>query len=123
MIPIDQTKLHSEIQTGNCFQAAIASIFELSIEDVPEFLGKKWWFDFLEWAASKGMDIVRWDDDVSLPGYYLTAGKSPRGDFDHVVVFKNGTMVHDPHPEKTGLANIKYIIAFLPLDPAKSINR
>lgn len=117
MKPVDQTKLHSESVNGNCFAAALASIFELPIDDVPDFVGDRWWFDFVNWLNSNGWDVIRWDNKIELLGIYLVAGKSPRGDFDHVVVFENGKMIHDPHPTKQGLGNIKFCMAFLPLDP------
>lgn len=38
MIPIDQTKPYIPgKQNGNCLTAALASIFELSLQDVPPF--------------------------------------------------------------------------------------
>jgi hypothetical protein len=36
--------------------------------------------------------------------YYFVIGKSPRNkDINHIVIFQNGIMVHDPHPDRTGL--------------------
>lgn len=44
----------------------------------------------------------------NFPGQRLfVSGPSPRGEGDdglwHVVLYRNGEMVHDPHPQATGL--------------------
>jgi len=36
---------------------------------------------------------------------YLTSGKSSRG-VDHVVIYMNGKMIHDPHPSGEGLLTL-----------------
>jgi len=51
-----QTILHSDNAVGNCLQACIATILELSIEDVPHFVARKKadWFDKMnEWLLGK----------------------------------------------------------------------
>lgn len=35
--------------------------------------------------------------------YYLVSGLSPRGSFRHIVIYQNGKLVHDPHPDNTGI--------------------
>jgi hypothetical protein len=36
--------------------------------------------------------------------YYLVAGRSPRHpDINHIVIFQNGKMIHDPHPDRSGI--------------------
>lgn len=36
--------------------------------------------------------------------YYFVAGTSPRNpDINHIVIYQNGKMVHDPHPDQTGI--------------------
>lgn len=40
--------------------------------------------------------------------YYLVSGRSPRNkSINHIVIFKNGIMIHDPHPDKTGIETIE----------------
>lgn len=103
---------------GNALQAAVASIFGLSLHDVPNFIQSA---DGYEAAIEKfyrqgdenskcvkiklGVD----DDAKKVPDGYvdqicILRGKSPRGDFGHVVVAKHVgdgifEMLHDPHPE------------------------
>lgn len=37
--------------------------------------------------------------------YYLVSGKSPRG-IKHMCIYKNGILVHDPHPSKEGITDL-----------------
>lgn len=124
MKPIDQTKLHyPPKQHGNCLAASLASILEISIDDIPEFeeMGCEWWQSMLDWLFSLGFELLQCDKEIVLRGYYLAMGKSPRGDFNHQVVYYNGKMIHDPHPSKNGIVNIKEILVLLPLNPAKCL--
>ena len=118
MIPIDQTKLHTDNQKGNCLMACFASLLEIPIEDVPEFDGESWFSQMTKWLETIGFDLIRWSGEVELPGYYMVMGTSPRGDFNHQVIYKNGVLIHDPHPSKAGGIEVKEIWALLPLDPA-----
>lgn len=121
-------------QRGNCFQTCLAAILRLPVEDVPHF------YDTDEdeiaqnaatkrWLAERGWVCfwVPWNwvysDWVLLPpnGLVIVSGKSPRGDWGHVVVGKltgtDWTLVHDPHPDATGLDGIPngfYLLAPLP---------
>jgi hypothetical protein len=61
------------------------------------------------WLASKGYkesyisadQIDQWvKDHPNTP--YIVSGKSPRG-VQHVVIYQNGEMIHDPHPSKGGV--------------------
>jgi len=118
MIPIDQTKLHSESQKGNCLAASLASILELSIDEIPDFDGERWFFEMEDWLLNKGFELIRWTYFIHLTSYSLVMGKSPRGNFTHLVVYQNGELVHDPHPSRQGLENVQEVWALLPLNPA-----
>ena len=119
MIPIQQTILHTETTKGNCLQAAIASILELSLEEVPVFEGDSWYLQLMHWLEDcYEIELARWDYEVQFKGYYLVTGQSPRGNFKHIVVYKNGKMIHDPHPDKTGLVEIESVWLLVRLNPA-----
>ena len=118
MIPIKQTILHTETTKGNCLQAAIASILELSLNEVPIFEGDDWYLLLMNWLESFKIELVRWDYEVSFKGLYLVVGQSPRGDFKHIVVYENGKLVHDPHPDGTGLKTIESAWLLLVYNPA-----
>eukprot|EP00581_Thalassiosira_minuscula_P028870 CAMPEP_0183758276 /NCGR_PEP_ID=MMETSP0739-20130205/6318_1 /TAXON_ID=385413 /ORGANISM="Thalassiosira miniscula, Strain CCMP1093" /LENGTH=134 /DNA_ID=CAMNT_0025995857 /DNA_START=57 /DNA_END=458 /DNA_ORIENTATION=+ len=101
---------------GNALQAAVASIFGLSLHDVPNFIESP---DGYQAAINKfyqqGVDEgkcakIKLDGSNKIPETFnnmvcILRGKSPRGDFGHVVVakhLKDGEfeMVHDPHPDE-----------------------
>lgn len=119
MIPVFQTVIDKG--RGNCFSAALASILEFKLEEVPYFriMGEKEWifelFDFLhlnncEWYGSKyGTDILNYN--VGIDGYYIVNGRSrfyvDDPTIHHSVVFFNGKMVHDPNPCSKGLFTIE----------------
>lgn len=96
-------------QRGNCWPSAIASILEYSLEDMPEFMGEGWFNDTVQFLWERGYAMYYFIigeapyPQIGEDEYYLVSGKSPRGDFYHVVVHQNGKMVHDPHPSGAGI--------------------
>lgn len=126
MIPVDQTKFVGEVppgnpqDAGNCFQACVASLLELRLEEVPHFVAMDaWWDEFQEWLEKLGMRAVSLDHDI--PGALgVMSGWSPRGDWLHSVVSRGDRLVHDPHPSRDGIDDKPegyiYLVA---LDPAK----
>lgn len=102
---------------GNCLQACIASLFDLPLDEVPHFIRvPDWWEALNNWLGERGLYVMDYPTDAGLPwmaGYQLIYGKSPRGDFNHIVVGFEGAMVHDPHPSRDGLENIKGVYLFV----------
>lgn len=133
MIPVTQTKvvvLNSKgdmVVHGNCFAAAIASILELPLTEVPNFetlfgINDTYYYEVLhKWLGHLGYEIYtdekfkcfHGDDSKSefkellKDKYYLVSGKSPRG-VQHICIYKNGIMVHDPHPTREGILTEEY---------------
>jgi len=112
MIKHIQTKLHSNEVIGNCWPTAIACILECRIDQVPNFEelfrvpDMPWFWVLEEWLKYKGYKYVgggEREDYIDFDGYYFVTGKSPRGDFNHIVIYKDGKMVHDPHPSGDGI--------------------
>ena len=113
MTPLTQTYFYGGYEEGrtrgNCWQTAIASVLDLPLETVPHFVQAHedgvmdWWAYTLGWLNHHGYVMYSLDRHVYTNEYYLVTGKSPRGDFYHVVVYQNGKMVHDPHPDRTGV--------------------
>jgi hypothetical protein len=109
--PVTQTKFGSP--GGNCHAAALASILELPLSKIPSFGSDNDWYDrFSEYMVSnyslQPFDIIV--DTILLylfvpRGYHLINGTSPRG-LLHTVVGFAGEMVHDPHPDGSGLSEI-----------------
>lgn len=120
MIPIRQTLfVHTNPKgRGNCMSACIASILELPIDKVidttsDEIRSALDWAqcieDWLEEHDNLEMMMVIDPESPKLKGVYsIGCGPSPRGDFHHAVVCKNGVMVFDPHPSDDGCLSFKY---------------
>lgn len=133
MIPVMQTKVvvkksnGEQVVYGNCYAAAIASLIELSIDQVPNVeiffpLSDTYWIEVMDkFLRFKGYEIntdkrfENFHNCVIQNGlnnaiylsdcydkYYLISGKSIRGNY-HICIYKNGEMIHDPHPAKEGL--------------------
>lgn len=117
MKPVFQDKFYepgipNEEQRGNCLSAVIASLLELDLHEVPNFVqidvdgGQNWWEHLLEFLSKRGLTIYWVTDEVKpeQDEYYTVSGLSPRGNgIYHIVIYQNGKMVHDPHPDNTGL--------------------
>ena len=103
---------------GDCVRACIASVLDLPREEVPHFLLKPdgtpceaWWLQFHRWCRERGFFpvTVKWKD---INGHYwwwdsdqcyIVFGQSPRGQFQHAVVYQDTKLLHDPHPSREGI--------------------
>lgn len=121
MTPVDQTRFYDptapvEEQRGNCLQAVIASLLDLPLDAVPHFVQdhvdsdgcKDWWDSLVEFVRSHGWNPYAAVPVSDYPDQHLfVSGPSPRGVGDdglwHVVIYRSGEMVHDPHPSREGL--------------------
>ena len=115
MKPVYQTRFGKG--EGNCLNACVASLLELPLggsEGVPEQNDgalRSW---LLErdmgsvWVTRIRREATPPEPYVELAGggsYYFAAGISPRDPgVDHAVVYSDGELQHDPHPEGKGLA-------------------
>lgn len=120
---------------GNCMQAAVASLFEEELKNVPnfvEFSNDEWWNEFVKYFESKGYkEIIPLYNPIIWPnilpeysldrlkeynginGYFFGKVCSPKynpegilsGAWHAVVVDKNFNIVHDVNPNNI---NIKY---------------
>jgi len=160
MIPVTQTKSSlknskgEQVQFGNCWSAAIASILELPISDVPNFeVWFQWkdgfwfdlttrfliktkhklvyandfrafhpklalsWFNETEGKNPDGLPFEQWAEitrDNLENEYYFVSGLSPRG-VQHVTIWQNGNMVHDPHISRDGILELTTFEQIIPL--------
>ncbi len=132
MTPVTQTMFYEpdvepEKQRGNCVTAVVASLLDLPIEEVPNFVQDEveheddfdyyWWNCVLRFVKkhNHGVYYVQGRPEQThfpLPEpdeFYLVSGPSPRDPrIHHIVIFQNGEMVWDPHPDRTGLLSIDY---------------
>ena len=104
---------------GNALQAAFASIFDLSLDQVPNFIESPDGYEsaietFYQQLVEDGqcLKILLAKDNRVPDGceekICILRGKSPRGCFGHVVVARHTKddtfeMIHDPHPDGTFL--------------------
>ena len=95
---------------GNSLQACVASLFDQSLKDVPNFLTLECGYEagIQNYVSHHGYRSVKKKiADVSREDegrLCILRGKSPRGNFGHVVVGRVGQggafeMAHDPHPD------------------------
>lgn len=133
MIPVTQTKVvvtnskGDMVVRGNCLAACIASLLEMPITDVPNFetlysISDTYYYDVLSaWLKHLGFEIYNdsrfmcFHDDESKSQYkdepkdkyYMVSGLSPRG-IQHVCIYQNGKLIHDPHPSREGITTEEY---------------
>jgi hypothetical protein len=108
---------------GNCMQAAVASLLELELEQVPNFIsygedwGKVWWNFWDEKGYSyypttivkskRGTEelknVAKFDKGIN--GYfYATVNSQTYSDGTHaIIVDENLNVVHDPNPNQLAL--------------------
>lgn len=140
MIPVTQTKVvvrnsaGEQVVYGNCYAAAIASMMELPIEQVPNvevffhIANSGFWNEVMhtfinskDWELCNDQRFKVFHDDkygmnegepkrIDCFNYctgkcYLVSGKSVRG-VNHICIYQNGKLVHDPHPTREGLLTV-----------------
>lgn len=118
---------------GNCYPACIASVLELQLEEVPHFhqlhaKPEDALVEILKFLLPRGYSSLCFDWAPWVHAYFagalvLVSGKSPRGDFQHVVVGEvtsdGWKLVHDPHPSREGIEgpplNVEVLVPLLRL--------
>lgn len=123
MTPIKQRNRHDPENGvyGDCHRAALASLLDLPIDDVPHFmegLGPKDGeiFNRLQeqflrshgltpviFAISGTLETVLEQCEVWNPGQLYLLGGESRSGFGHTVIAGSGKIVHDPHPKEVGI--------------------
>lgn len=100
-------------QVGNCFSACLASLLDLSIDQVPHFAshGENWFIVFYHFIKDTEFEFngtwhipnnPQWKDFNGIDGYSIVGGGSPRGIKNgHAVIYKDGEPFFDPHPDDT----------------------
>jgi hypothetical protein len=114
--PVNQTIV--SLEEGDCTRASLASILELPIDAVPNFMrfGAKWFTIFWPFIRALGYEYygTGWVKSKEKPcGHILSKSPSIKGyviasvpsktfpDIGHSVVMNlKGIVVHDPNPNK-----------------------
>lgn len=89
---------------GNCFQACVASVLDLPLEEVPHFIEFDDWVQlFYNFVKDQGYSARR-VNGLPEKGTGIGTGPSPRSlAAAHAVVVKDGKTVWDPHPSRAGV--------------------
>jgi hypothetical protein len=130
---IDQTVIGVN---GNCQSACLAMLLGLPLSAVPNFLELPGAMDDdaisyqaqQDWLNARGWGLVTIQARGPFfkrhfsKGYVLVGGKSSRG-LPHAVVYKDGELWHDPHPERGGLVEIGEVDVLFPLAPFAAESR
>lgn len=128
MIEVTQTTFG--VPGGNCFSACIASLLELSIDDVPYFMGDfsepddgEWFNRLNDWLRPRGFVALffLYQSLADFPSLCVLGGASSRG--PHSCVGRRGEIVWDPHPSRSGLTSVEDVTILVPLDPARRPNQ
>lgn len=120
MKPQKQTRLSTpeNPNNGNCFTAALASVLEIDLKDMPDLQGENWHDPFFKLIEDHGFEFdgtgyMKRDGIENLKtyegvdGYVVVNGTSLRGFArGHSVVYYHGKLAFDPHPSGQGLGEI-----------------
>jgi hypothetical protein len=136
VIPVQQTKFGAG--NGNCLLAAVASVLERPLEEIPDFnlSGCGWFEDLYEWCLNEGIGLIKLNpsqqSEVAVFGCYGVVSVKVHGhDELHAVVaeFERGPnqehpdglrwtweAVHrfDPNPNRLALGEADCILIFVP---------
>lgn len=100
MKPVKQTIIDKD--NGNCLQAAVASILELELYEVPHFIdqGLDWWFAYRDFLAQYNLFPVWTDKFIPFGSWHIESVKSSHfpGETHAVVANPDCEIVHDPNP-------------------------
>lgn len=118
MIKIMQTSFGEK---GNCFNACVASILEIPIDELPDYSQWACWHykyqQFLRNNYNYGMvTILNKGTNLLTDLIVIVSGPGPRG-LVHSVLYRNGDLLHDPYPDNNGLDEIQEITLLFPLSP------
>ena len=132
MKPVNQTRLADDPKGGNCMAACIASILEISIEEVPDFDMRNdpgdWRIFWGPWLSEMGyhifcMGLTAHIEETPLCIYYglhiIMGGHTARDpDILHACVYKTDINdfepVHDPHPSNDFITEFTNIYILIP---------
>lgn len=109
---------------GNCWQAALASLLGLPLDEVPDFVNDPvsrpmWLEKSREFVQRRGHRLEHLAPAFPVPDagpVVIAVGPSPRLEHaSHAVLVSalDGTLVHDPHPDGTGLGEIEHVMALI----------
>jgi len=118
-------------EQGNCFQACVATIFDLPLEqafDMMAFEEGHWWDEFQRWLKPYGLACIyvaagQWcgDAGICIGDYNSTTLANPADGHVAVAWQEDGhtAVLHDPNPNAKALGEFKGVFIFVPLSREK----
>lgn len=111
MKPVDQTLFGAD--QGNCFSACVASLLEVRIDALPNFCWHftndsedSWVEHTRRWLVNHYcvdlLMLTSLPDGFPPQAFYLVGGMSKRV-LLHSVIYLDGKLAHDPHPDRSGI--------------------
>ena len=129
MINVEQSILAPP--DGDCFRACVASILEMDLDQVPNFVGmhpQEWFHALEEWLRHFGLGAlyVRADEEFKTfapPGFSVLSVDLKDSDVGHCVVAKDGKIAWDPSPNRATnkVVNLRSWIVLTLLDASEAI--
>lgn len=134
MLKVDQTRFGGKEspleEQGNCFQACVATVLQMPLEeafDCCPYSDEEWFDEFRDWLEQYGLGCI-WlempSDNkpavTSFPGMHIAQLMTPalyHGE-EHVVVVTEGwELFHDPIPKAKEQGELQGVYIFVPLEP------
>lgn len=130
-------------EQGNCFQASVASVFEIPLEEafdcIPysrkDDVGKPVdesleFIEFNTWLSKYGFQSVfvqafPMPRMTTLRGFHLLEVESTslKNGESHIVVIQDGEVVHDPNPNAKEIGKTVGVYLIVPMNPADRVNK
>lgn len=121
--PVDQTRFGLD---GNCLSACIASILNCPLElvDMSAALDANWQRTINVKLRELGFCLatISWSQSLLpvLSGIHIRHGLTKRSAdssefLTHAVIYYGEELVHDPHPDKSGLTSWSWVSVLAPL--------
>ena len=113
---------------GNCFQACVATVLQIPLEEAFDhaFLPDDQWFgEFNKWLEQYGLGCIFLETSEEKPatcsgflGIHIAEcmSKTLYHGERHAVVIKNGNLLHDPNPNAKEQGECQGIYIFVPLE-------
>jgi len=118
----------NEGKLGNCFFACLCSLLDVDLASAPiPTVRDEMWRQFRAFALLHGYRLIQVSTDGLVAwgledATLIAGGLSPRQPFEdelisHAVLWRNGEVVFDPHPDGTGLDGEPHTLYFLTPEP------
>lgn len=113
----------NKAESGNCFEACIASLIEIPLKVVPEFCnipkGPEWLALFRQLLNSQGYELDIFGEKCPN-GFSIATGFIKDSKIEHSCIYYNGNLFHDPFPNGNGIENIQFYISIRKLKIKKN---